>query len=110
MNKLDTIRELVALSLLEENWDSYGAKPINRSAIVTAIAIVLEHMPDDLPRPSVVPTRDSGIQFEWDIVDAYLEITVDRDCFVSVERGVRQEHVGDAFAWLMQQAKAKEET
>ena len=122
MNKLDTIRELLVASHLQANWNSYGAMPIDKMRILSAIGIVLDHMPDDLPQPSVVPTPDSRIQFEWSIGEAWMEMVVDvlgvaeidynecvSDKCVSL-RDVEPIHISDAFSWLMQQAKAEEAT
>jgi len=59
---LGTLRRLAALP---RGWDSYGAKPLTPTALRRMLGLLPLLLPDDAPEPSVVPTRDGGIQLEW---------------------------------------------
>ena len=120
MNKLDIIRNILTAARLLENWDTYGAKPMERSAIVNAIAFVVEELPE-VPTPAVVPWSAGYLQFEWNLGGAWMEIDVYGDGGIAIDYGiyrdpdedicrVGRDHLSMAFSWLMQQAKAKEET
>jgi hypothetical protein len=54
---------------LEENWDSYGAKCIEKETVNRAIEFyehILEHIPH-LPEPFVCPDCNGAISFNWSI-------------------------------------------
>ena len=57
-------------------WDSYAAKPISSVACAAAYRIVRELAGRETPVPSVVPTSDGYLQFEWHTNDVDLEIRV----------------------------------
>jgi hypothetical protein len=57
-------------------WDSYAAKPISSIACAAAYRIVRELAARETPVPSVVPTSDGYLQFEWHINGVDLEIRV----------------------------------
>lgn len=67
----DVIEErLASIAELAEDWDSYGAPPISRTAIDTAKAVlgalsVLSAAFPTLPCPSIVPTADGSVDLEW---------------------------------------------
>lgn len=72
---------------LDDNWDSYGARPINPTVINEAFHKLEDLLDDDTPPPSVVPTKSEGIQFEWHQSEIDIEIEVNpRDgCYVFFE-------------------------
>jgi hypothetical protein len=57
-------------------WDSYAAKPISSVACTAAYRIIRELAARETPIPSVVPTSDGYLQFEWHMNDIDLEIRV----------------------------------
>lgn len=59
------LARLHRLSQLPHGWDSYGAQPLSASAVRRCINFLPSLLPDDALSPSIVPTRDGGIQFEW---------------------------------------------
>lgn len=85
---------LFQLIELDENWNSYGAVPVNWECIVTAVEIVLQFFNDSTPSPSVVPTSAGGVQLEWHRGGADLEIEVPRKGELSIyfedENGERE--------------------
>jgi len=71
-----TLMEIGWLGELEEDWDSYGARPIEPRCALTAAQLILGLLGSDDPEPAVVPTTAGGIQFEWHRRGASLEIEV----------------------------------
>ena len=57
--------KLIELSLLENNWDSYGAKSITASALAKADLFLNALQAIQAVEPSIVPTNHSGIALEW---------------------------------------------
>jgi len=53
------------LSKLTGGWDSYGAQPLSARAVRRALELLPLLLQDKAPEPTVVPTRDGGLQFEW---------------------------------------------
>lgn len=65
-----------------ENWDSYGAKVINKDCIIMSTKII-EQLIDlkssitfEVPTPFVAPLSTGGVQMEWEHGDRYLEISI----------------------------------
>lgn len=66
--------ELDRLSQLPENWDSYGAPPIDQQ-IITAAKKFIVSLPENLAsRPRVVPMSPGNLQFEWHHQGKILEL------------------------------------
>ena len=61
---------------LPPNWDSYGARRINEWSIQAAFGLLLQVMRIDTPDPSIVPTAEGHVQFEWHTRDIDLEVEV----------------------------------
>jgi hypothetical protein len=70
---LGSLHRLTSLSL---GWDSYGAKPLNPSAVRRTLNLLPLLLPEGAPEPAVVPTRDGGIQLEWHRRGIDLEVKV----------------------------------
>lgn len=60
-----TAEDVCRVLNLANNWDSYGAPRIDRTLAGTGLGLLLEVMDPDTPAPTVVPTAEGGIQFEW---------------------------------------------
>lgn len=73
---IEAITEICALGNLQANWDSYGALPIDRQCMVTAILLLLTTSRPKTPPPSVVPTVRGGVQLEWHRGGIDLEIEI----------------------------------
>jgi hypothetical protein len=73
---LPTIHQICALGALQNNWDSYGARPIESSIARAAIEFLVDALPPHAPLPTVVPTSWGGIQLEWHCRGVDLEIAV----------------------------------
>lgn len=78
------LRKISELGELEEDWDSYGARPIDRRCAVTAAEIILNLMDSEMPEPSIVATTGGGIQLEWHRAGADLEIEIQSPTKVEV--------------------------
>ena len=66
--RIDELRELPA------DWDSYGAEPVADKAAETAMDVLTGFCLDGVMMPTIVPTSSGGLQAEWHIADADLEI------------------------------------
>jgi len=71
---LDTAKRLIDLP---ENWDSYGASPIDPRLIEYGLSLLNELTPSQTPLPTMVPTSRGGIQLEWHCRDIDLEIRIE---------------------------------
>jgi hypothetical protein len=59
------VAELQRLASLPNDWDRYGAPPIDPAIIVAAVKVV-RSLPDHIAyRPRVVPMSPGNLQFEW---------------------------------------------
>ncbi len=75
---LDTeLAALFVISKLKSNWDSYQADPPTPEIIETAKQLLIDLAKDSkLPRPYVNPTRNGGVQIEWEYGQRYFELDV----------------------------------
>jgi hypothetical protein len=72
----EALRDLVGL---QSNWDSYGALPPSRSALVHTWELASRLVEVGMPIPQVFPTRSGGVQLEWHVPRASLEWELDAD-------------------------------
>lgn len=84
---MPTVRAMGELLGLPENWDSYGAHPVNLGAVSFALQLLSETMRADTPAPAVVPTSHGGVQLEWHArgIDLEIEIRSPGRIYVSYE-------------------------
>jgi hypothetical protein len=64
---------------LEPNWNSHGAQPPKPEAIFLAVRIIASLLRADDARlvPQIVPTWPGGLQLEWHLQPADIEISID---------------------------------
>ena len=88
---------LTQLSLLRQNWDQYGAPPIDAAVIDAAKMLVLA-LPDVLAAPPrIVPMSSGNLQFEWHRGRRVLEMEFENLQMIrylkwDAEKGVEEEH------------------
>lgn len=70
------ISKLEKLSELSNDWDSYGAKAIERDAVLMALNLIGAIYSAHVPEPAIVPVATGGIQFEWHTPQKDLEISL----------------------------------
>lgn len=70
---------LRGFSELGENWDSYGAKPIDEKIVKQAFQTLLNSDLNKIKKPRAVPRKDGGINFEWDFDNCFLSIEIRND-------------------------------
>lgn len=71
---------LHSFSQLKDNWDSYGASPIDEDLIRQAFQLFLSsNLDKDVPKPFIVPRKDGGINFEWDSKGKFLSLEIRKD-------------------------------
>lgn len=68
---------IVELLGLHENWDSYGARPIDRRAVLYALEFLLLAMNERIPPPSIIPVNTGAVQIEWHSRDIDLEVEIE---------------------------------
>lgn len=66
--------ELVSLGRLEEDWDSYGGRPIDMWMAAGAYMLLGALCSSETPKPTVVPMSSGHVQIEWHTNDVDLEI------------------------------------
>ena len=71
---LPTLQAIAGLCRLDRDWDSYGGLPVRTDQLQSALTFIQYLSGCDIPTPMVVPTNDGGIQFEWDLPAAEIEI------------------------------------
>lgn len=70
---MDAIRRFAALA---PSWDSYGARPLNPSAVRRILGLLPALLSDNAPEPTIIPTREGGLQVEWHRNGIDLEVRV----------------------------------
>ncbi len=73
----DLLAKISELGNLEENWDSYGARPIDPRCALATTRLLLSLLDSRTPKPCVVPTARGGIQLEWHRAGADLEVRIE---------------------------------
>ncbi|MEH2468978.1 hypothetical protein V1281_001766 [Nitrobacteraceae bacterium AZCC 2161] len=75
---LEEIRlKLIALNALrEKNWDNRGSAAVRTDVITFAWSILTQVMPVDGLTPAIVPLGHGGIQIEWSVPGADLEMEI----------------------------------
>lgn len=72
----DLVQKSASILRLQENWDSYGASPINPAVVWSAIELVLRVSSRKTTKPSIIPINSGGVQVEWHLNDVDLEIEI----------------------------------
>lgn len=68
------LKQVGYLLTLQPNWDNDGAPSINPGAVQKALNALLLFMQDASPIPQLTPTRDGGVQLDWNEAGIALEI------------------------------------
>ena len=58
-------RKLADLTVLQENWDTYGANPVAPDTVLFGFQVLSEIWLDGLSDPDISPMSNEGIMFEW---------------------------------------------
>jgi len=86
-----SINRIASFSDFKENWDSYGAKPIQSLTIARAInlfSVIVDEigrLGKAVPLPFIAPCSDGGIQFEWEMCNKELTIVIPPNISQSLE-------------------------
>ena len=82
-----TEQALQGLLSLPENWNSYGARPIDPLIVNAAMQLLRDIVRHETPQPAIVPTIRGGVQIEWHTcgIDLEIEITSPGKFHVSYE-------------------------
>ena len=73
----DSAESILEVMDLPEDWNSYGARPVDPEAVREGLRVLNSILDSDTPAPTVHPTPSGGVTFEWHTsrVDIELEIT-----------------------------------
>ena len=76
-NRFDILfGHMLSLLKLPENWNSYGARPVDVATARYATVLLMEIVGASSVLPVVVPTIEGGVQFEWHLKTVDLEVEV----------------------------------
>jgi hypothetical protein len=74
----EAARQFRAIANLPPGWDSHGAPPPDVGKLEAGWRLLLGLcQAGDLPKPYINPTRDGGVQFDWEKGPRYFEIEVE---------------------------------
>ena len=77
MDKKKAKEQIQCLSMLEDNWNTYGAKAFKKDTIRRA-TMVVNAVDSHFSDPFIAPS-DAGVQFEWMNKGNAIEIYIDED-------------------------------
>jgi hypothetical protein len=73
----EAAEQLRAISRLAEDWDGDQAASPDRMLLYSALSFLWWlHQVPGIPKPHINPTRDGGVQFEWEAGPRYFEVEV----------------------------------
>lgn len=73
----EAARQFRAIANLPHGWDSYGSPPPEVGKLEAGWRLLLRLcQARDLPKPHINPTRDGGVQFDWEEGPRYFEVEV----------------------------------
>jgi len=97
----DITIELQAIASLPGRWDSHGAPSPDVNKVEAAAGLLFCLCQNtDLPKPHVNPTRNGGVQFEWEVGERYFEIEVVAEraaTYLYCDDAAHMEETGDIF-------------
>lgn len=65
---------LAVLRQLPQDWNGYGAAPLNADTVNRAAGVLASLTDHSTPEPSIVPAVRGGVQIEWHTMVGDLEI------------------------------------
>ncbi|MFN7309743.1 MAG: hypothetical protein ACK5T0_00030 [Vampirovibrionales bacterium] len=74
--------EEVKKSCSMENWDGYGALPLNKTSVFLAERFI-KSRPSDLPYPKLCPEPDGDLGMDWTINQHQLALSIDEKGLLS---------------------------
>jgi hypothetical protein len=97
----EVLEQLRWIAVLSDGWDSHGAPAPDPNKLEGAWNLLYcLCLNTDLPRPQVNPTRNGGVQFEWELGDRYFELEVLAEraaTYLYCDAAARVEETGDVF-------------
>jgi len=69
-----SLEKIVQLAELPPGWDSFGGPPLQQQAIESALFVLKLAERIGLPAPHLGPVSGGGIQLEWRVQSAWLEM------------------------------------
>jgi hypothetical protein len=118
-----TQNELIELTKLPNDWDSYGSPPVPTEVISVALGVLATMSKAGMARPTVLPVPGGGVQFEWASPTSGLEVEIRPDRSIeflivdredqmsegSIDRQVESEALFCLSNWFIQEKKSVED-
>jgi len=73
---LQSLKQILELQDLADNWDSYGSKKISALAIRASTKLLSEVPFEMLPAPNISPVAGGGVGLHWRIEGRDLELEI----------------------------------
>lgn len=70
-------KEFAKIGRLEPNWDGYGAEPIPSDVQRRMLSILIDRLPLDSVKGTIVPGADGSLQAEWHLRELSLTFTIE---------------------------------
>lgn len=83
--------QLARIANLRENWDGYGADPVDHSQLQIMANLLAANLPHGAPAGSIVPGADGSLQAEWHLAHASFGLLVEEGEAVSTWYKARPE-------------------
>ena len=80
----EALSQLASIVLLQKDWDSYGADPVEWARVQQAFGLLHSVMDNRTPPPVLVPMTNGSIQLEWHVLDIDLEVELLSDTSIAV--------------------------
>lgn len=79
-NSSSIYKKLHDISSLDNNWDGYGATPIE-SASLDNVKLLINRLPTCFPTPEVSPSPNGTVSLDWEIGNAGFSIEIGNTSF-----------------------------
>lgn len=84
---IHVFKEVASLLELGDNWDSYGAEPIDPKNAALILRVAAEVFDAETDAPHVAPTNNGGIDLDWSAKGLRLQTNVEaEEGLISVAR------------------------
>lgn len=71
------LNQLIRSGVTEPDWNGHGASPLHPAAVRLAVRVVAALGGDSRPFPRITPTFRGGLQLDWHVGGASIEVDVD---------------------------------
>lgn len=91
------LTKLSGLIRLPEDWDSYGAPPIDAEVAGTLWEVLVTLAEAEAPEPDVVPLSSGGLQLEWYTPELEVQLSIEPPAPQALWLSYRDERSAEKF-------------